>query len=83
MLGAEWEHCSSFRASVSIHDIQDRFFLLFFKTKKQMKQETVSREAQMLSYPPPPGLGALLCGHRDHDKPHCEPAAMWLIVQMV
>lgn len=48
-----------------------------------MKQETVSREAQMLSYPPPPGLAALLCGHRDHDKPHCEPAAMWLIVQMV
>lgn len=59
MLGAEWEHCSGFRARVFIHDTQDRFFLLFFKTKKQMKQETLSKEAQMLSHPPPLGLGEL------------------------
>lgn len=26
-----------------------------------MKQETLSKEAQMLSHPPRPGLGALLC----------------------
>lgn len=64
MLGAEWEHCSGFRASVSIHDTQDRFFLLFFRTKKQMKQEMLSKEAQRLSHPPLPGLGALPCGHR-------------------
>lgn len=34
-------------------------FFFFFKTKEQMKQETLSKEAQMLSHPPPLGLGEL------------------------